>query len=433
MKAELVGLVKDALRGNVPVLELRGGDALARAGGDLDFMVPPSRAVVACALVVRAAVAGGWYVVSFRDIGYLAQVVLVRLHDDGSAGAMKLDFFNGLCWYGVGRDDAGRRLFEQLPSDPETFKKFAGAATFFQKALIVGRLSERDHARVVAAGADAAFIARMAGEIGLPISQADVDARGVQGFAKWRMRAASSGVRGLMGFLPWFLRASRAHLRFKLGTSTFAGQMIGISGMDGSGKSTVIDRLLGAFRQAGGAQPRLAHLLPRWMPLPHQLLRRKQTVTNYTRPYAEPPVSRGLGANVRLAYYVVAFTSAKLAIRVSTWRGHVVIMDRSVVDFLADPTRSRIPIQRLPRWLMRFMVPRGQLFYLNASPEVAVARKHELTQDKARRLSESYLNVCEILGVRCLDADATQEAVLIELLTYLSAECDRRITRAGTR
>jgi thymidylate kinase len=431
VKRETGNLVREALYGVMPVLELRGNDELARVGGDLDFMVPPGKAVAACAAMAQAARVHGWRVVAFRNIGYLAQVVLADTRGGTTSAAIKLDFFDGLRWYGIGRDVAAEHLFSWLGEHPDDALRLAGAAGFFQKILIVGQLATRDLARVSATGADAAFIARLAAQIALPIDEADVGAGGVTGLAKWRLRAATCGVAGVFAIAPWFARAAWAHLRFKLGVGTHAGMVIAVSGMDGSGKSTVVQHLLEAFSSAGGPQPRVVHLLPAWIPMPHQLLRRKRTVASYTQPYAEPPVASSLGAKARLLYYVAAFTLARLSVSVAAWRGRMVVMDRSAIDFLADPSRARIPVAKLPDWLKRWLAPPELLAYLDVTPEIAVARKNELSLIKAQALRAAYLELCNVLDVRRINADTAPDAVFAELLAHIGAVCTRNIARAG--
>lgn len=433
MKIELDALVTRALFTVMPVLPLRGADAFAREGGDLDYMVPPGRAVAACRQVAETAIAEGWFLTSFRNIGYLAQIVLIRPRADVD-DAMKIDFFDGLRWYGVGYDVAGHRLFASLQLVPSDNGRLAGAACFFQKILTVGQESERDWARVVTTGADAPYLAETARSLGLPITRSQIESRGVTGLNKWRLRAASGGAAGALLALAWLPQVIVAHLKFKSRLATESGLILGVSGLDGSGKSTLVDRLISDIRKAGGEHPQIVHLLPDWIPLPHQLLRRKKTQTNYTRPYAEPPVSSRLNGGIRLSFYLFAFMLARLSFWITRKRGRLVIMDRSLLDFASDLTRARIPAYRLPGWLLRTLIPAGRLFYLDASPENVVARKGELTLEKATSLQASYRETCDIVGATLLDGDNPPDTVFKELLGHLSLEYMSRIAvRASSK
>jgi thymidylate kinase len=224
-----------------------------------------------------------------------------------------------------------------------------------------------------------------------------------------------------MSGIVWLLRATFAHFKFQSGLGTKADLILGVSGLDGSGKSTLVDRFIAGIRKAGGEPPQIVHLLPAWIPLPHQLFRRRKTQTNYTRPYSEPPVSSRLNGWLRLGFYLCAFTLAHLSLWLGVKRGRLVIMDRSFLDFASDLTRSRIPAGRLPVWLLRTLMPKGRHFYLDASPEVVVARKGELTLEKARSLSASYRETCNAIGATLLDGDRTADEVFIQLLRSISS------------
>jgi thymidylate kinase len=433
MKDELDAIVARALYGVMPVLPLRGVDTFAREGGDLDYMVPQRQAVAACRQVAETAIVEGWFLASFRNIGYLAQIVLIRPRSVEPDDALKIDFFDGLCWYGVGSDVAGRRLFDSLALVQSDKVRLAAAACFFQKILIVGQESERDWARVAATGADAAYLEETGRYLDLPITRSQIESRGVTGLNKWRLRAASGGATSVLSAMAWLPRAAVAHLKFKSGLATNAGLILGLSGLDGSGKSTQIDRLISGIRKAGGEPPQLVHLLPNWIPLPHQLLRRKKTQTNYTRPYAEPPVSSRLNGRARLTFYLCAFMLARLSLWFGEKRGRLIIMDRSLLDFAADLTRARIPAYRLPAWLLRALMPTGLLFYLDAAPENVVARKGELSLGKAASLQVSYRKTCNIVGATLLDGDKPSDTVFKELLSHLSREYMQRLADAEAR
>lgn len=415
------------------MLELRGGDWNARPGGDIDILVPSRQAVSACLLLVVAARDTGWYLASFRDIGYLAQVVLVRpAYEEDEA--IKVDFFAGFEWYGVGSDVISRRFFKIVEGAGEaefTSGQLAAGVNFIQKCLIAGRLSERDWARVVSGGASPKFLLELAQSLDLPLTAHDIERKGVTGFRQWKLRAASAGRGGPIGFAMWFLRVALAHLRFKLGIGSHAGQVIGLSGLDGSGKSTQMDRLFAVYREAGGVQPQLVHLLPNWIPLPHNLVRRKKTAQNYTKPYAEAVVKSRWNGLLRLTYYLMAFTVAKWWMQVAAMLGRVFVLDRSFADFSADLTRSRIPDYHLPHWLFRLCAPKKSLLYLDASPDTVVRRKGELTLEKATQLRGRYLSVFQQIEGIVIDAEGPPEIVFRRVLECIEAVYVGRLKAAA--
>ena len=95
-------------------------------------------------------------------------------------------------------------------------------------------------------------------------------------------------------------------------------------------------------------------------------------------------------------------------------------MDRSIIDFGSDPTRSRIPISNINNSLLKFLLPKGKHFYLNVSPDVVVARKGELSLQKAESLKIAYLKVCSETGVIQLDGNNSYDEVFRQLLTHIS-------------
>lgn len=177
----------------------------------------------------------------------------------------------------------------------------------------------------------------------------------------------------------------------------------------------------------------MIHLLPAWIPLPHKIVRRRKTESNYTRPYSEPPVSSRLNGGLRLAFYLCAFTLARLSLWFEMKRGRLLVLDRSFLDFASDLTRSRIPARRLPPWLLRTLMPVGRLFYLDASPEVVVARKGELMLEKARSLRASYHETCHTVGATLLNGDDTPDTVFRELLGHLSQEYMQRLDALASK
>src|SRR5690606_36304784 len=106
---------------------------------------------------------------------------------------------------------------------------------------------------------------------------------------------------------------------------------------------------------------------------------------------------------------------------------------RSLLDVASDLTRARIPAYRLPVWLLRGLMPTGQLFYLDAAPENVVARKGELSLEKATSLQAKYRETCKVVGATLLNGDNSPDAVFKELLGHLSREYMQRLASAEAR
>jgi thymidylate kinase len=437
MKTEIATLVERALVGAMPFLALRGLDSQARTGGDLDYLVPSGAAVRACQLVAAIAREQGWLLLQFRDIRYLATVVLTRPSRSGHDPAVKVDFFSGLEWYGVGDGSVTARLFDDVVAKARSAEEratIAAAVTFLQKGMTVGGLSQRDVARVRSGGASPGCILDMARMLELPLLPNEAGTGRIGFLRKWRLRAASGRARDPVSGLWWLCRVTWEHFRFKAQLGFQCGILLTLSGMDGSGKSTQLDRLSRGYETAGLRRPREVHLLPAWIPMPHQIVRRRATLGSYVQPYREAPVESPIGARLRLAYYVCAFILAKLSLDIAVTRGQMIVADRGFTDFASDLSRARIPHRTLPSFVMRVCTPHGQHILIDAEPEVVALRKRELTLEKARELRRRYLETCARQKGHVIDGNGPPEEVYASIVQVVDQVYMRRITaRAGNR
>lgn len=416
-KKDVSSLANEILRSKMPILQLRGCDEHSRPTSDLDILVPRGRQREAALLLSEAAAAKGWGVVGDRNIGYIVQLCLVR---PGAVPAedmsIKIDLWNGISWAAVGSDPLYTPLFENLTEEAET--EAVAVATLLQKLLYAGYLRERDRTRVFAS-VDAERIAAFCQDHKLPLTLTDIERGSLSKSARWRLRAASAGISGIK-IIPWGVKAIWASVILKSGFFSGGGDIIGVAGMDGSGKSSLVDRFCLNMKRSEYASPELVHLMPSVIPLPHQILRRQNTKENYTKPYAEPPVASKSSASIRIGYYLVAFSATRLWCIFKYLRGNTIVFDRSIIDFSSDLDRARIPHKKLPKWLIRALLPKGTFFYLNASPAVAVHRKGELTLERATLLSGRYQHTALIARTAKLDGDQDADAVFSEFMSVIT-------------
>lgn len=427
-KQEIAAFVLAALNRRMDAILLRGTDPDARAGGDIDIVVPAARAAEAAVWVAEAAATAGWAVVGFRHLGYVAQICLIIPDTVGSDDtAIKIDLSDGLAWYALGDDPIGEAVF-RFRTAGGSEAQAAALATFFQKILYPGYLRERDRDRVFTA-LSTEDLAAFCRAHGLPVSVEEIDAGRLKSATRWHLRAASANARGLK-LLAWGANAAWSALRARTGLGTCAGQVIGVAGMDGSGKSTLVDRFVRAVTASEFTEPVLVHLLPDVIPMPHRIIRRKSTVNNYTRPYSEPPVRSRLNGRLRLCYYIAAFAATRLWCSAKTARGKTIVFDRSIVDFASDLARARIPHVQLPDWLLRTLQPSGLFYCIDAKPDTVVTRKGELTLERATELSQRYSAISKTMSLQCLDGERDVPSVF---KAFLAAVTDEVLHRARRR
>jgi hypothetical protein len=142
-------------------------------------------------------------------------------------------------------------------------------------------------------------------------------------------------------------------------------------------------------------------------------------------------VASKLNGLLRLSYYIVAFTAAKIWCHTKLIQGKIVLFDRSIIDFSSDLTRSRIPHIQLPSSMVRALLPRGTFLYIDASPEVVIVRKGELTLDRASRLAARYDRTVQTTGIVRLNGNKSVESVFAAFLDAVTEKTMQRIYEWG--
>lgn len=167
-----------------------------------------------------------------------------------------------------------------------------------------------------------------------------------------------------------------------------SGVVISILGVDGAGKTTVINAILPALNAATHNAVVVQHLRPTLLPPLARLKGKKSlTVGAVLEPHGSKPSGK-LGSLFRLVYlnldYLIGYwlwTRPKIAKQPT-----VVIFDRYAYDMALDPRRFRIGLSsRVAGWFAALAPKPDLIICLHGNPEVIAARKQELPLEETRR------------------------------------------------
>ena len=229
----------------------------------------------------------------------------------------------------------------------------------------------------------------------------------------------------------WFAYRRLGHELFRL--SRFInppGAVIAILGVDGAGKSTVINAILPALRAATHNAVYVQHLRPTLLP-PLARLKGKKHVRSapVLEPHSSAPSGK-LGSLFRLFYltldYLIGYwlwTRPKIAKRPA-----LVIFDRYAYDMALDPLRFRIGIAgKVGGWFASLAPKPDLIVCLCGSPEVIAARKQELSVEETRRQVEALRAFARrepraVMIATDTTIDETRDHVLNSLCELLQAK-----------
>ena len=178
-------------------------------------------------------------------------------------------------------------------------------------------------------------------------------------------------------------------------------------GQDGSGKSTVISKLVAMHRDLGYEEVVVYHFRP-------QFLRGQHSNSIVNNPHAQP--ARGaLFSVVKLLFFMLDYNISNFLLKIKKGSGEkLIIFDRYYYDILVDPTRYRF---KAPYYLARLvsrMVPKPDiLFLLDVPAEVALSRKAELGVSAAKQLENRYRKILLNLCCEAKVVDASQSIIAV--------------------
>ena len=190
---------------------------------------------------------------------------------------------------------------------------------------------------------------------------------------------------------------------------------IAFLGCDGSGKSSVI-QVVSKQLVAKGVPVTLCH----WRPKPFDSNDNAGILTASV-PHGTSP--RGQLASIaKLLWLGLNWWIGWLRGLNTASRRGILIFDRYHGDLLVDPRRYRYGASlAVARLVTRFMPQPDLVLFLDASPDVLLARKQEVPREELVRSRHGYLELCKSCSrFRVIDAELPISKVIENVLAEIS-------------
>jgi thymidylate kinase len=186
-------------------------------------------------------------------------------------------------------------------------------------------------------------------------------------------------------------------------------------GQDGSGKSTVISKLVSMHKTLGYAGVVVYHLRP-------QFLKGQYGASVVDNPHAQ--AARGaLFSAVKLLFFMLDYRISNFLLKLKKGCGDkLIIFDRYYYDILVDPARYRFKRPYCLARLVSRMIPKPDvLFLLDVPAEVALSRKAELSLSAAKQLEKRYseLLLKQCCELKVIDASQSIKQVMVDIIESL--------------
>lgn len=197
------------------------------------------------------------------------------------------------------------------------------------------------------------------------------------------------GINGLKNSLYYILDTLKSII-------TNRGMIITFSGVDGAGKSTVIDNLKYKIEKQLRKKVIVLRHRPSILPILSSWTKGKQQAEkDATNSLPRTGNNKSfISSLLRFGYYYTDYVLGQFIIQLKyVSRGYVVIYDRYYFDFINDSKRSNII---LPKFILKsafmFLIKPKFNFFLYADSEVILSRKKELDKETIESLTKSYIN-----------------------------------------
>lgn len=175
------------------------------------------------------------------------------------------------------------------------------------------------------------------------------------------------------------------------------GMIITFSGVDGAGKSTIIDSAKKAIQEKYRKKLVVLRHRPSILPILSSFKYGKKNAE--LRAASKLPRqgtnSSTISSTLRFIYYFADYLFGQIYIYFRyVCRGYIVLYDRYYFDFINDAKRSNITAnKKLVKFLYHFVYKPDLNFFLYADPETILSRKKELKKTEISTLTKSYSNL----------------------------------------
>lgn len=198
-----------------------------------------------------------------------------------------------------------------------------------------------------------------------------------------------------------------------------SGMFMSVLGVDGAGKSTLIEAISPILREATHNALFIQHLRPSLLPPLRQFKGKRDPREPSQEPHGLRP-SGSVGSMFRLIYHTLDYVLGYwMKVRPKIARQPaIVLFDRYAYDMVLDPKRFRIGLSGMVTGWFAALSPKPDLILcLHAAPETVAVRKQELSLGEIRRQTEALYTF----------ARKEQRAVLISTEGQVSELRDRAL------
>lgn len=219
MKKFVIKVIQENIQFTHQPIIIRGGDSASSVTGDIDILVRKNGLNQTIFEFVNHITINGWQVISYRKLFYLSSIIIIN-DSKFPSNSLKIDFFNGIGWYGIGKksyDD----IFFNNKIDAEVI---TCSITLVHKLTYAGSFSQKDLYRL----GDNIKTSLEFLELDDIINENVIKNNIISTFLKWKIRFKVSNYKK-REIIKWFLTVFYRVLISSFKTNIGSGRVIYIS------------------------------------------------------------------------------------------------------------------------------------------------------------------------------------------------------------